>query len=117
MSESPEQAANRIARGPSPSSYVPDGGASAPVADDARPFDPLRLCIFATIAVLGWLFGPLAVLVFAGVGFAGYWRARQAGLTRSKCYLRDTRLVLGYLFLLAAAGAWGLVFAIQRWLA
>ncbi|PKQ23200.1 MAG: hypothetical protein CVT65_09425 [Actinobacteria bacterium HGW-Actinobacteria-5] len=96
---------------------MPDGGASAPVADDARPFDPLRLCIFATIAVLGWLFGPLAVLVFAGVGFAGYWRARQAGLTRSKCYLRDTRLVLGYLFLLAAAGAWGLVFAIQRWLA
>lgn len=117
MTETPEQAASRIARGPAPSSFVPDGGGDAPVAEDGKPFDPLRLCIFATISLLGWLFGPLAVVVFAGVGFAGYWKARQAGLTRSKCYLRDTRLVLGYLFLLAAAGAWGLVFTIQRWLA
>lgn len=117
MTETPEQAAARIAKGPSPSSFVADGSGGAPATEETIPFDPLRLCIFATIAVLGWLFGPLAVLVFAAVGFAGYWKARQAGLTRSKCYLRDTRLVLGYLFLLAAAGAWGLVFAIQRWLA
>lgn len=115
MSETPEQAAIRIAGGPSPSSMVPGGGATAPAAD-ATPFDPLRLCIFATISLLGWLFGPLAVVVFAGVGFAGYWKARRAGLTRSKCYLRDTRLVLAYLFGLAAAGAWGLVLVIQRWL-
>ncbi|MGC3995874.1 MAG: hypothetical protein QM779_17455 [Propionicimonas sp.] len=116
MSETPEEAASRIARGPAPSSLIPDGAAGAP-ADAAKPFDPLRLCIFATIALLGWLFGPLAVLVFAAVGFAGYWRARRAGLTRSRCYLRDTRLVLTYLFLLAAAGAWGLVVLVQRWLA
>ncbi len=116
MSETPEQAAARIARGPSPSSFVPDG-ADASLAEVSKPFDPLRLCIFATISVLGWLFGPLAVVVFAAVGFAGYWRARQAGLTRSACYLRDTRLVLAYLFLLAAAGAWGLVLVLQRWLA
>ena len=76
------------------------------------PYDPLRLCVYATIALLAWVFGPLAVLVFAGVGFAGYWRARRAGLTRSRCVLRDTRLVLGYLGVLAAAGAVGLVWRI-----
>lgn len=80
------------------------------------PFDPLRLCIFATVALLGWLAGPVAVLVFAGVGFAGYWRARQAGLTRSKCYLRDTRLVLLYLAALAVAAVVALGFEVARWL-
>jgi hypothetical protein len=75
----------------------------------------LRLCIFATIWLLGWVFGPLAVVVFAGVGFAGYWKARQAGLTRSRCYLRDS-LVLAYLAALAAAGVWGLVVLVQHWL-
>ncbi len=39
----------------------------------------------------------MAVAVFAAVGFAGYWKARRRGLTRSKCFLRDTRLVLAYL--------------------
>ena len=119
MTETPEQAVARIARGASPSSFVAAGGADAsepPETADAAPFDPLRLCIFATIAILGWLFGPLAVVVFAGVGFAGYWKARRAGLTRSKCYLRDTRLVLAYLFLLAVAGVVGLGLRIQDWL-
>ncbi|MFZ0530887.1 MAG: hypothetical protein WAL91_10150 [Propionicimonas sp.] len=116
MTETPEQAAARLAQGPLPSAFVPGGADASPPAESPAPFDPLRLCIFATIATQGWLFGPLAVLVFAGVGFAGYWKARQAGLTRSKCYLRDTRLVLAYLFLLAAAGAWGLVLRIQNWL-
>ncbi|HET6626164.1 MAG TPA: hypothetical protein VFG63_07225 [Nocardioidaceae bacterium] len=73
----------------------------------APPYDPLRLCIFATVALLGWALGPVALLFFAGLGFAGYWRARRAGLTTSKCVLRDTRLVLGYLALLVAAGAVG----------
>jgi hypothetical protein len=66
------------------------------------PYDPLRLCVYATIALLGWLGGPVTLLVFAGLGFAGYLSARRAGLTRSRCFLRDTRLVLGYL---AALGA------------
>lgn len=114
MTETPEQAALRLARGPAPSSFVP-GGNGQP-AEAPEPFDPLRLCIFATISMLGWLFGPLAVVVFAGVGFAGYWKARQAGLTRSKCYLRDTRLVLAYLFVFLAAGVAGLVVLVQRWL-
>ena len=85
MTETPEQAAARIARGPSPSSFVEAGGADASGAIEspaAAPFDPLRLCIFATIAILGWLFGPLAVVVFAGVGFAGCallrWLDRRA---------------------------------------
>jgi hypothetical protein len=74
-----------------------------------QPYDPLRLCIYATIALLGWLLGPFALLGFAALGFVGYWRARQAGLTRSKCFLRDTRLVLTYLGVLVLAGIGGIV--------
>jgi len=77
------------------------------------PYDPLRLCVYATIALLTWILGPIAVVGFAVLGFVGYWRARRAGLTRSKCALRDTRLVLGYLAAVAVAGiagvAWQLV--------
>ncbi len=75
----------------------------------AGPYDPLRLCIFATVALLGWLLGPVALLGFAVLGLVGYTKAYRAGLTRSKCFLRDTRLVLGYLALLAVAGAAGVV--------
>lgn len=113
MSES-EADAVRIAGGPKPSDFLP--GSDAPGAEAVQPFDPLRLCIFATIALLGWLFGPLAVVVFASVGFAGYLKARRAGLLRSKCYLRDTRLVLAYLAMLAIAGLWGIGLILQRWL-
>lgn len=74
-----------------------------------QPYDPLRLCVYATIALLGWLLGPVALVIFAGIGFAGYWRARKAGLTRSKCFLRDTRLVLAYLGVLTLAGLGGIV--------
>ena len=70
--------------------------------------DPLRLCVFATVALLGWLLGPVALIGFAGLGFVGYWRARRAGLLRSRCLLGDTRLVLAYLAALVAAGGVGL---------
>jgi hypothetical protein len=80
----------------------------------AAPYDPLRLCIFATIALLGWLLGPVAVLGFAVLGLVGYTRAYRAGLTRSKCFLRDTRLVIGYLALVAAAGAAGVLLPVTR---
>jgi len=82
-------------------------------AAESTPYDPLRLCIFATVAALGWLLGPLALLLFAVLGFTGYWKARRAGLARSKCLLGDTRIVLGYLALLAAAACVGIYL---RWL-
>lgn len=59
--------------------------------------DPLRLCVYTTVALLTWLLGPAVVAALAGLGFAGYLRARRAGLTSSRCILRDIRLVLGYL--------------------
>jgi len=73
--------------------------AAAPAAH--RPYDPLRLCVYATVALLGWLLGPWAVAGFAGLGLAGYVKARRAGLARSDCLLRDTRLVIGYLGVVA----------------
>lgn len=75
----------------------------------SEPYDPLRLCVYATIALLAWLFGPWALLAFAGLEFAGYWKARRAGLTRSKCLLRDTRLVLAYLGVLALVAVTAIV--------
>ncbi|MFC6237880.1 hypothetical protein [Longivirga aurantiaca] len=83
----------------------------------STPFDPLRLCIFTTVALLAWVFGPLAVLVFASIGLAGYWRAHRAGLTRSRCYLRDVRLVLAYLAVIAAAAVAGIAWTVHGWLA
>jgi hypothetical protein len=85
---------------------APDGSASA-------TYDPLRLCVFTTVALLTWVIGPAVVVAFAGLGFAGYLRARRAGLTRSKCVLRDTRLVLGYLGLVGLSALTG--FAWQVW--
>lgn len=80
----------------------------------APPYDPLRLCIFSTVALLGWLFGPITLLVFASVGFAGYLKARSLGLTRSRCYLRDTRLVLAYLAALAAFAIGGIAWRVMH---
>ena len=77
--------------------------------EDAAPYDPLRLCVFATVALIAWLAGPVAVLFFAVLGFVGYARARRAGLLRSRCKLGDTRLVLAYLALIAAAAVAGVV--------
>lgn len=82
------------------------------VPAEAPPFDPLRLCVFATVALLAWVLGPIAVAVFAAVGFAGYLRARRAGVLRSRCKLGDTRLVLVYLGVLVAAGVTGTVWAL-----
>ena len=79
------------------------------------PYDPLRLCVYTTIALLAWVLGPVAVVAFAGIGFAGYVAARRAGLDRSKCVLRDTRLVLTYLGLAALAGAVGVASQVAGW--
>lgn len=64
--------------------------------------DPFRLCTYATLVGLAWLFSPPVVLaVCAILGFVAYAKALQAGLTRSRCLLRDTRLTLVYLGVLA----------------
>ena len=68
-----------------------------------EPYDPLRLCIYATVALLAWLLGPVTVAAFAVLGLIGYIRARRSGLLRSKCVLRDTRLVISYLGIIAIA--------------
>ena len=65
--------------------------------DTAATYDPLRLCVLTTVALMTWLVGPGVVAALAALGFAGYLRARRAGLTSSRCILRDTRLVLAYL--------------------
>jgi hypothetical protein len=74
-----------------------------------EPYDPLRLCVYATVALLAWLLGAWAVAAFAALGLIGYVRARRAGLLRSKCALRDTRLVIGYLGVIAAVAAAAIV--------
>jgi hypothetical protein len=74
------------------------------------PYDPLKLCVYATVAGLSWLLGPYAVVGFATLGIVGYGKARQAGLLTSKCALRDTRVVIAYLVLVALAGAVGILY-------
>ena len=89
---------------PVPGRPVPGAPIDPPRGDAAASgstFDPLRLCVFTTVALLAWLLGPFAVLAFAILGLAGYWKAHRAGLTRSRCYLRDVRLVLAYLSVVA----------------
>ena len=78
---------------------------TVPDAATTAPFDPLRLCVFATIALLTCALAPIALLAFAFVAIAGYARARRAGLLRSRCKLGDTRLVLAYLATLAVLAA------------
>lgn len=77
------------------------------------PFDPLKLCVFATIALLGWLLGPWALFGFSLLAVAGYTRARHQGLLHSRCKLGDTRLVLLYLVVLAASAAFGIYLSLR----
>jgi hypothetical protein len=86
---------------------------SPPRETDAPPaHDPLRLCVMTTVALLAWVLGPVAVLVFAAVGAAGYVRARRAGLLRSRCKLGDTRIVIAYLVAVALVAAAGTAYAL-----
>lgn len=85
------------------------------VGRPAAPFDPLRLCVFTTIAVIACVLGPVAVLAFASVAIAGYAKARRAGLLRSRCKLGDTRLVLVYLAAIAVLAAAAIPFWIMFW--
>ena len=86
------------------------------VGSPAPPFDPLRLCVFTTVALIACLLGPIAVLGFALVAIAGYARARRHGLLRSKCKLGDTRLVLAYLGVIAVLAAAATPFWVMFWI-
>ena len=108
QADAAEEAARRLARGPRPSAMIHPPDQTVCTPEGPQVFDPLRLCIFSTIALITWIAGPYSLLVFASVAFVGYFKARRAGLTRSRCYLRDTRLVLAYLALLFAAAVWGI---------
>ena len=80
------------------------------------PFDPLRLCVYTTVALLGWLLGPFAVVWFSALGLIGYWKAHQAGLTRSRCVLGDVRIVLLYLFLIVGTALFFAARTLFGWL-
>lgn len=69
-------------------------------------YDPLRYCIFTTVVLIAWLITPpLALAIFGAIGVGAYMSARRRGLTKSRCLLGDTRLVVAYLGLLAVIGA------------
>jgi len=77
--------------------------------------DPIRYCVYTTVALLAWLVSPpVMVMAMSGLGLAAYWRAVRGGLTRSKCVLRNPRLVLLYLATVFTGGAVGLVLEISR---
>jgi hypothetical protein len=78
-------------------------------------FDPLRYCVYTTVALLAWLVSPpVIVMAMSGIGFWMYTRAIRGGLTRSKCVLRRPKLVLLYLGTVFVAGAVGLGVEIAR---
>ena len=64
---------------------------------------------------LAVLLPSVALFVLIG-SLSGYWRAHQAGLTRSRCYLRDVRLVLLYLGLVLVAALAGIAWTLHGWL-
>src|SRR5437764_1048198 len=85
------------------------------VATPKGSFDPLRFCVYTTVALLAWLLSPpVMVMVMSGVGLWAYSSAMRGGLTRSKCLLRSPKLVLVYLGSVFAAGAIGLGLEIAR---
>jgi len=79
------------------------------------PYDPLRFCVYTTVALLAWLVSPPVVVVaMSGLGLWAYSRAIRGGLARSKCVLRKPRLVLFYLGSVFTAGVVGLALRIAR---
>jgi len=75
--------------------------------------DPVRFCVFTTVALLAWIFGPPAIVIAMSLlGLWAYRAAIRAGLTESRCVLKRPALVLAYLALALAAGVAGMV---RRW--
>ena len=79
------------------------------------PFDPIRLCVYTTIALLAWIVSaPVMMMAMSALGLVAYARAMRDGLTRSKCVLRKPKLVLFYLSTVFVAGAAAIVMRITR---
>lgn len=79
-------------------------------------YDPLRFCIFTTISLIAWAFGPpFAVMLMSGLGLWAYAHAWRNGLRHSRCFLRDPRLIMGYLGTAFVMGA--IVFVRNVWFA
>jgi hypothetical protein len=74
---------------------------------DMASLDPVRHCVYTTIALIAWVITPPAAVVWlSSLGLWGYARAWRAGARRSRCVLRDIRLVFAYMgsaFVLGAA--------------
>lgn len=69
-------------------------------------------CKMGTIGLLAWLLTPpIFVLLVAGAAILLYGRALALGLTRSRCFLRKPRLIIGFWSVVAVTDAvWLLVF-------
>ena len=85
------------------------GGAAEPAPP---PGDPLRWCVATTVSLLTWALGPAVLVAFSATALVAYARAFAGGARRSRCLLRDTRLVLVYL---AAACVVGAVATARGW--
>lgn len=78
-------------------------------------FDPLRFCVFTTIALLSWIVSaPVMMMAMSALGLWAYGRAIRGGLTQTKCVLKSPRLVLGYLGLVFLGGAVGVARAVIK---
>jgi len=89
-----ERAAGRLRAAYAPDAAPPAGRGEGP----RRSLDPLRYCIFTTVALLAWLLGPPAVVAAMSVlGLVAYGRAVRGGLAETRCVLRRPKLVLAYL--------------------
>jgi uncharacterized membrane protein len=79
------------------------------------PFDPIRRCVYTTIALLAWIVSaPVMMMAMSALGLVAYWRAMRDGLTRSKCVLRKPRLVLFYLGSVFVVGAAAIVLRLRH---
>lgn len=81
------------------------------MSSEPARFDPVRFCVFTTIALLAWAFGPpVVVLVASAFGLWAYGHAWRHGLRETKCFLRDPRIAMAYL---ATAFVVALVFLLR----
>ena len=68
-------------------------------------------CKMGTIGLLAWLLTPpIFVLLVALAAIALYGRALALGLTRSRCFLRKPRLIIGFWSAVVVADAAWLLF-------